>query len=798
MKVKHSALIVPALILTIILKIVFAQNPIPTTAVTEEYRSVIVGETFKIEENATSPYEWDFKNYDSDYLERPSEDVTCTQERICTYSFQFTAIKEGNTTIELNKINITDNSTAEIKYIHVIIKSEIPKEEEYKTVDVGDVFTVFGNVTCGTHYKINLKSYDPDYLEFLSQDIVTKPPACYYNFNFKAINPGKTVVELNTVNTLDNKIVGIKYIYVTINPSAIKIVHLDEPFDLKEREKAEVVDYKNMLITLEGIGKERQEPFNEFVMLTIKMPGELVGVNLEEGESREVFGAVIKVLDINFDARTARLLVTLKGARFELNVQTDKYEYSPGETVNIYITLSGDPSIDFNKVSLTVEVAGPVGIVIPLKPEKVGSVSPELTPTTTTGGYTKPVVRAYLFIAKYPLSPDASPGTYNVNVVAKLENAEKRATTSFEVRKVYSDYVDVSIKPKEQHTVIGEPVTYYITITDKHPVSTPVPVVPITPITQNTSSPVTEVNITAKRIQIYTYTISVYGLPYNSIYPTTVNVPAGSSETFRLRIFPSPTETSSAVKEIGSTATIERAVKVPTERVAKSATEVAKPLQSTPAEAVFKFTVQATLSNDPTIRDSDTAILYVKYVETPTPPPFPEPETIEIKLRKGWNLVSVPGKGSFTSGTCSVTQKPISFVYLQDEHRYVSMSEALSIMGKEKLSDYLSTHSFWIYSYEDCSLGFKLESYSTYSGLSISEGWNLLGITKDMVGETIDNIKGSCTFSKIYVWDTDSQSWVQKTGNELIEEMGYGILVKAVSACKLKENIIQPPPFPGG
>jgi hypothetical protein len=74
----------------------------------------------------------------------------------------------------------------------------------------------------------------------------------------------------------------------------------------------------------------------------------------------------------------------------------------------------------------------------------------------------------------------------------------------------------------------------------------------------------------------------------------------------------------------------------------------------------------------------------------------------------------------------------------------------------------------------------------------------LLGTTKDMIGETLNNINGNCNFEKIFTWNSDSQQWKEKSESELIEKMGDGILVKITETCSLKENIIQPPPFPEG
>ena len=52
-------------------------------------------------------------------------------------------------------------------------------------------------------------------------------------------------------------------------------------------------------------------------------------------------------------------------------------------------------------------------------------------------------------------------------------------------------------------------------------------------------------------------------------------------------------------------------------------------------------------------------------------------------------------------------------------------------------------------------------------------------------------IKGDCEFQKIYRWDSESQQWVKITGDDLIEKIGNGIVVKAKAKCNLNHNTIQ-------
>jgi hypothetical protein len=487
---------------------------------------------------------------------------------------------------------------------------------------------------------------------------------------------------------------------------------------------------------------------------------------------------------------------------FKFSVKTDKYSYSPGENVRITAIISGNSN--YNDATVITVVTDPQGKQYDIKMEPIGTSASTCTASAT--GTTCSISTEYHFLGSHNLGSDAPIGGYRIMSTAVSKGIRKNAENKFEVLKEYKDYVDISINPQEQLTHIGKKVKYDVTIIDKHPVMICSPTVRTTYIPE-TGQTITTTNESLCGEQIYNYLIDVGGLPYHTVFPTVVSVHAGGSKTFELKVFPSSAKTEegiiTAVQTTTTAATTaERMVGITGKPIATEPQVGVIPTQTsaeiTPIkEAVFKFAVKASLKEEYT---SDTAIgiLRVRFVEEPEPSQFPEPEKINIELRKGWNLVSVPGKGiGFSKGTCSEYQKPLAFVYIQDKQRYVSFEDAMNIMGKEELLDYLSTHAFWIYSYEDCNIGFKFKSYSTYSDLTIGKGWNLLGVTKDVIGETLGNIKGTCNFEKIYKWDSYSQKWIEKSENDLIEEKGYGILVKTTSECSLKTNLIQPPPFPG-
>ena len=684
----------------------------------------------------------------------------------------------------------------------------IPVTEEYMTVDLWEVFYI--NETAIDPYRWQLFDINKDYYSnetlnihsFVNCKEIPGGRLCNYDYMFQAIKEGKAIILLQKMSGVDD-VVEKKYFYITIKETFTK-AYLNKPFELSmiapnsQFRKAKIVDYKDTIIELLSIGQDKASIF-------VSIPGTSpTKLELYKGESKDIFGVNVKLLNTVFDwegkyESKATFLVTLQTTDFSFNIYSGKYFYLPRETVDIKAILSGTSNFDFQNAKVEINLKDSNGNIINLPVKKLGTVTTECVESATTKSYICPVTNHYSFYSKYTIPSNATLGLYSINAKAVLGNIEKNAYSSFKVvDESYSNLVYVTIEPKEIKTMIGKPVKYDVTIFDKHPVS-----VCIAETAKGTNATIVP---TPCEPEIYNYLISVDDLPYHTVFPTVVSVHAGGSKTFELKIFPSPIKTvqgiGTAVKKtipVEISPVEERAVGITASAIAQPvAITITEQIEPTYIrEAIFRFTVKASLRNDPTVSDTDTGVVYVKYVQELEPPTFPDVEKFNIELHEGWNLISLPGKGTgFTTGTCSAQQKPIAFIYLDNQKRYVSFEEALEIMGPERLLEYASTHSFWIYSSEDCNIGFKVTSYSTYSNLQLVKDWNLLGTTKDMIGETLNNIKGDCNFEKIYAWNADSQEWIEKSENDLIEKMGYGIAVKTVSACTLKENNIQPPPFP--
>jgi len=215
---------------------------------------------------------------------------------------------------------------------------------------------------------------------------------------------------------------------------------------------------------------------------------------------------------------------------------------------------------------------------------------------------------------------------------------------------------------------------------------------------------------------------------------------------------------------------------------------------------IYRFAVKATSPNN---RASDVAygtLRINRNVVPPVPIP-PDDDEIKLQLYPGWNLVSLSGNKltRFIDTTCSERNKLVSFIYIKEQGRYYTLSDAKELLDND-FEEYLSRHAFWVYSYSECELIVGVEKYIGYNELSLSEGWNMIPVTEDMVGKQLSEVVSNCDFSRVYSWDSQNNEWVKIDLNDVItHKMMYkGLVVKVNNFCQLGGSLTidNPPEFP--
>lgn len=183
-------------------------------------------------------------------------------------------------------------------------------------------------------------------------------------------------------------------------------------------------------------------------------------------------------------------------------------------------------------------------------------------------------------------------------------------------------------------------------------------------------------------------------------------------------------------------------------------------------------------------------------------------------IYKGWNLVygfispdQLQGQG--------FEAKHIKAIYgfIPQNQEYIRLWP--NPVEKEKVIDQLSQQAFWVYS--DVDAGGSLNNipnaieywlYNTPTPLSeiqLVKGWNFVGITPDMTGKSLSEIKGDCDIQRVVTYVSGSwRTWFdvnsEKNNDKVVvmpkENVGYGMVVKVSEDCKLGTPVGEVPPVP--
>ncbi|HIK02535.1 TPA: hypothetical protein H1012_01675, partial [archaeon] len=234
---------------------------------------------------------------------------------------------------------------------------------------------------------------------------------------------------------------------------------------------------------------------------------------------------------------------------FNLDISTDKYYYTAGEQVKVSGILTSNNNLGIGdlgnadvKAVISYTPSCPTGMgcaamlarLAEIQLKFVGAVAPACK--VQEGGVTTcPAYAQYYYVGYY--TPTFAGGKFFVDGTAIANGISATDSAQFETIGKQSgeeyDAVDLSISPEEQRTVVGESVTYLLTITDKHKKGEVRPVLCKTLLGQICPPP---------EAAQYIYNLELFGLPYPSSFSqSSVTLSAGQSTDVRLIVYPSST-----------------------------------------------------------------------------------------------------------------------------------------------------------------------------------------------------------------------------------------------------------------
>jgi hypothetical protein len=198
----------------------------------------------------------------------------------------------------------------------------------------------------------------------------------------------------------------------------------------------------------------------------------------------------------------------------------------------------------------------------------------------------------------------------------------------------------------------------------------------------------------------------------------------------------------------------------------------------------------------------------------------------EVQIHEGWNLVygfTFPDQ-RIESGS-QITPENIKAVYLlrQPQQEYIRLYPDIELDKLEGIDDdYYDFTAQWVYSDKSGIMKYIAEEplpSELWNEHKLFKGWNFLGITSEMTIDvniatpeeesqyTLNAIKGTCNFEKVYHFEQSIQEWsINLVNDNFMDEtldddaMNLGLVIKVLEDCNLgriiDEEGIGPPPIP--
>lgn len=190
-------------------------------------------------------------------------------------------------------------------------------------------------------------------------------------------------------------------------------------------------------------------------------------------------------------------------------------------------------------------------------------------------------------------------------------------------------------------------------------------------------------------------------------------------------------------------------------------------------------------------------------------------QTIRLKIYKGWNLVSL-GLIENAANICPPKSLIVLYGYDPLENRYIKIKDVTEVSSHSEMLRSIKefytgsnltrspVNSGWLYSSADCEIIREMSWGSDFMqedileqirslGVKFPAGWNFFTVLLEMIGKSIDEVKGDCLIEKAYIWNPEDQTWIKLWEQKLPETlMGLGIVFKTTNDCQLGEIITIP------
>ncbi len=194
---------------------------------------------------------------------------------------------------------------------------------------------------------------------------------------------------------------------------------------------------------------------------------------------------------------------------------------------------------------------------------------------------------------------------------------------------------------------------------------------------------------------------------------------------------------------------------------------------------------------------------------------------LNVRLSLGWNLIYGFVHPDQIADFLDTKHIKAIYALIPTTQQYASFYPEVDRNIQHIDDDILINTATWVYlDKEEGERTYCLKAdIIPFEERPLSRGWNLFGMTQDMINILIDS--GSCTIEKMAGWDSYQKKWtvidahtlsdatLSQSGTRInwwtyvfaglsdnSQDIGKGIAIKVTNECKLSRLRADPPPLP--
>lgn len=183
--------------------------------------------------------------------------------------------------------------------------------------------------------------------------------------------------------------------------------------------------------------------------------------------------------------------------------------------------------------------------------------------------------------------------------------------------------------------------------------------------------------------------------------------------------------------------------------------------------------------------------------------------TYTASVRQGWNLLNAgiyvtTAGDSYFAPDSDIKESDISaiFIYSPSTNKYIRMKPNLEEEKYNAEKKYyegwtskIHSLSAWVYVERDGMIKYVTDDVISMTKRELTKGWNFVSVTENALGQSLNDLKGTCNIQKAYYYLEGYQN-LDLNMNFPTDMSSQGLLIKVSNACQFGGSSVNPPQIP--